>query len=81
MTKRLGRKKRPEAKPTIGSELGRCSTSGKIRWPSRSDARFHVRHLRARGDDRARALGAYRCVDGCGDWHVGHSSLGGHARG
>jgi hypothetical protein len=51
---------------------GRCDRTGKMRWETRAGARDQVRHLRAIGGRDVESLGTYRCVDGCGDWHVGH---------
>lgn len=54
--------------------------SGKIRHPSRQMARSHLSRLRRRereeGSEKSpETLHVYRCLEGCGCYHVGHSSL------
>lgn len=51
-----------------------CPTPAKRAYTERAGAAQHLRSLaRAHGDTQD--MHVYRCVAGCGLWHVGHSQV------
>ena len=71
----MSRVRRPRPAPHYAKPSGTCPGTGKLRWATRDAARAHKRRLIAKGDTRASALRTFHCDPGCGDWHVGHSSI------